>query len=68
MISGYYHCVDRSAITNNIQLSQVNSTDINKLSNGQIKVTLMIDQSLQYMTRAIPEPLAVASETFGQKN
>lgn len=34
MISGYYHLVDRAAIENNIQLSQVNSTDLNKLSNG----------------------------------
>lgn len=34
MISGYYHVVDRQAIKSNIQLSQVNSSDMNKLSNG----------------------------------
>lgn len=34
MISGYYHIVSREAIQNNLQLSQVNSSDMAKLSNG----------------------------------
>jgi hypothetical protein len=49
MISGYYHCIDRQAIRNNTQLSQVNSQDINKISNGQLKITLLIDKTLTHI-------------------
>lgn len=74
MISGYYHLVDRQTISSNIQLSQVNSTDINKLSRGQLKITLTIDKTLTHLrdsshnnvTTAFEETKQ-AGQTFGGK-
>jgi hypothetical protein len=74
MISGYYHLVDRQTIQSNIQLSQFNSADINKLSNGQLKLTLTVDKSLSHLrqsqefTEAIQMSKQIQSmETFGGK-
>lgn len=49
MISGYYHIVARDAIQSNVQLSKMNSADLNRLSFGQLKVTLMMDKDLMHI-------------------
>lgn len=64
MVSGYYHIVSRDAMKSNMQLSSMNSTDLNKLSFGQLKVTLLMDRELIHLR---PEPEVEFKQSSPQK-